>query len=360
MSVSIRAYLKGRMSFLSSNVQLAGFYTDGTQNILTTDVYANGVMQVEVWVSINYNGSTAGIKPDINNYVYSSTTIYQLSGSSKTKVNWTKSATSNPFLHDIKRGGLQSEVITSDYRVPIYLTVPKEAGGLYKWIAKLGKEQTSSSSPVQVNVTTIAVSLSDVDFSDVTTLDQSVLRSIRYTHATLPGNHLLKQWQLDGVHLMAGGGNCWIVMAHDGYSCGALFTGKDKIVVGYCNRTYRIDRGECEVKNPQSSDGLTAGETEFTTSQFDWEDPNDIASSFVQQASSNGRLAMVGVIPCSSQYYNFHLWSNSSSGHANFTYNPVAQDNFGNLIKLIMNWNDTSKGGNHNRDWIITDVQLGY
>ena len=347
------------MAFLSSNVQLAGLYTDGSQNILTTDVYANGVMQVELWVSINYNGSTVGIKSDINNYVYNSTFIYQLSGSSKTKVNWTKSATSNDYLHDIKRSVLQSQKITSDYRVPIYLTVPKEAGGLYKWIAKLGKEQTSSSSPVQVNITTIAVSLSDVELSDVNTLNQSVLRSVRYTHATLPGNHLLKQWQYDGVHLMAGGGNCWIVMVHDGYSCASLFTGGDKIVVGYCNKTYRIDRGECEVKNPQNSVGLTSSENEFTTSQYDWEGPNDIASSYVQQASSNGRLAIVGNIPCHSNY-NFHLWSNSSSGHANFTYNPVVQDNFGNLIKLIMNWNDTSKGGDHNRDWVITDVQLAY
>ena len=347
------------MGFQPSNVQLAGFYTDGSQNILTTDVYANGVMQAEVWVSINYNDSVEGIESDINSYVYDNTVIYQLSGSSKTEVNWAKSATSNEFLHDIKRGVLQPETATSDYRVPIYFTVPKEAGGQYEWIAELDDMQTSSSSPVQVNVTTIAPSVSDVELSDVTTHNQSVLRSVRYTHSTLPGNHLLKQWQYEGVHLMAGGGNCWIVMVHDGYSCASLSCGGDQVIVGCCHTTYRVDKDECEVKNPQNSIGLTANETEFTTSQYDWEDPKIIASSYVQEASTNGHLAMVGVIPCRSDN-KFHLWSNSSFGHANFTYNPVAQDNFGNWIKLIMNWNDTSKGGNHNRDWVITEVQLAY
>ena len=348
------------MGFSSSNIQLTGFYTDGSQNILTTDVYANGVMQAEVWVSINYNGSTSGIESNINSYVYNHTIIYQLSGSSKTKVNWTKSATSNSFLHDIKRGGVQSQTITSDYRVPIYLTVPKAIGGLYKWIAELDGVQTSSSSPVEVTVTTIAPSASDVEISDVTTHNQSVLRSVRYTHSTLPGNHLLRNWRYEGVHLMAGGGNCWIVMMHNGYSCASLTSGGDQVRVGYCNRTYRVDKGECEVKNPQSSVGLTASETEFTTSQFDWQDSTAIASNYIQQASTDGHLAMVGVIPCSSQYYNFHLWSNSSSGHANFTYDPVAQDNFGNKIKLVMNWNDGSKGGRHNRDWKVIEVQLAY
>ena len=294
------------MGFKSSNVQLAGFYTDGSQNILTTDVYANGVMQAEVWVSINYNGSTSGIESDINSYVYNHTVIYQLSGSSKTKVNWTKSATSNEFLHDIKRGGVQSQTTTSDYRVPIYFTVPKGIGGLYKWIAELDGVQTSSSSPVQVNVTTIAPSASDVEISDVTTLNQCVLRSVRYTHATLPGNHLLKQWQFEGVFLKWQDGNCWIVMMHDGYSCATLSYGGSRVKVGVCSKTYRVDRGECEVKNTQNFVGLTSSENEFTTSQFDWEDGTKIAVSYIQQASTDGHLPMVGIIPCREDY-NFHL-----------------------------------------------------
>ena len=348
------------MAFSSSNVQLAGFYTDGSQNILTTDVYANGVMQVEVWVSINYNGSTSGIKSDINSYIYKNTVIYQLSGSSKSKVNWTKSATSNDYLHDIKRGFVLSQTITSDYRVPIYLTVPKGAGGLYKWIAELGGVQTSSSSPVEVTVTTIAPSASDVELSDVVTVNQSVLRSVRYTHSTLPGNHLLKQWRYEGILLeKQDNGNCWIVMMHDGYSCASLTSGGDQVRVGYCSTTYRVDKGECEVKNPQNSVGLTSSENEFTTSQYDWQDAKKIATSYVQQASTDGHLPMVGIIPCREDY-NFHLWCDSTSSNADFSYNPVAQDNFGNWIKLVMNWNDGSKGGSHNRDWKVIEVQLAY
>ena len=237
--------------------------------------------------------------------------------------------------------------------------MPKGIGGLYKWIAELDGVQTSSSSPVQVNVTTIAPSASDVEISDVTTLNQCVLRSVRYTHATLPGNHLLKQWQFEGVFLKWQDGNCWIVMMHDGYSCATLSYGGSRVKVGVCSKTYRVDRGECEVKNAQNSVGLTSSENEFTTSQFDWEDGTKIAVSYIQQASTDGHLPMVGIIPCREDY-NFHLWSNSTSSNANFTYNPVAQDNFGNLIKLVMNWNDTSKGGRHNRDWKVIEVQLAY
>ena len=348
------------MAFSSSNVQLAGFYTDGSQNILTTDVYANGVMQAAVWVSINYNGSTSGIESNINNYVYNNTVIYQLSGSSKTQVNWTKSATSNEFLHDIKRGGVQPQTTTSDYRVPIYLTVPKAIGGLYKWIAELGGMQSSNSNPVEVTVTTIAPSASDVEISDVTKLNQSVLRSVRYTHSTLPGNHLLKKWRYEGVLLeKQQNGNCWIVMMHDGYSCASLTYGGSGVKVALCSKTYKVNKGECEVKNPQNSVGLYQDQNVFTTSQYDWQDPRKIAVSYIQQASSDGHLPMVGIIPCREDY-NFHLWCDSTSSNADFSYNPVAQDNFGNWIKLVMNWNDGSKGGSHNRDWKVIEVQLAY
>ena len=99
------------MSFNASNIQLANLYTDHSQQYLTTDVYANGVMQAAVWVSINYNGSTDGIESQINNYVYNNTKILNTNGNA---VTWTKSSASNGYPHDINRSSASPQDYTSD------------------------------------------------------------------------------------------------------------------------------------------------------------------------------------------------------------------------------------------------------
>ena len=132
------------MGFDPSKVVLGGFYTDGAESTLKTDVYSNGEMQAEVWVSINYLDSIEGIESDVNEYVYNNTTVYELVGSDKEEVTWEKSAESNEYLHDINRSSLDSPRTRNDYRIPIYFKVPKGKGGLYKWIAELDGKETSS------------------------------------------------------------------------------------------------------------------------------------------------------------------------------------------------------------------------
>ena len=47
--------------------------------------------------------------------------------------------------NDINREGASAQDYTSDYRVPIYFTVPKGIGGVYYWYAELDGSQTSKS-----------------------------------------------------------------------------------------------------------------------------------------------------------------------------------------------------------------------
>lgn len=338
------------MGFDPSKVVLGGFYTDGAESTLKTDVYSNGEMQAEVWVSINYLDSIEGIESDVNEYVYNNTTVYELVGSDKEEVTWEKSAESNEYLHDINRSSLDSPRTRNDYRIPIYFKVPKGKGGLYKWIAELDGKETSSSTPVEVNATTIAVQPNDVEIIHIETKNQSVLRSIRYTHAQLPGNHMLKKWQYEGVALKATKhwkGNCWIVMIHNGYSCAALPYKEDEIQVALKDTNYYTNY---EIKNPENSVGLSGDEAMLKTSKYDWGDANGVSQ---ERAWNEGGLAMVGIIPCRKDN-TFHLHS-GNKGDLNFRYNPVAQDNFGNWLRFIMDWDVTKQ---HFKDWKVDHVEF--
>ena len=287
------------MGFDPSKVVLGGFYTDGAESTLKTDVYSNGEMQAEVWVSINYLDSIEGIESDVNEYVYNNTTVYELVGSDKEEVTWEKSAESNEYLHDINRSSLDSPRTRNDYRIPIYFKVPKGKGGLYKWIAELDGKETSSSTPVEVNATTIAAQPNDVEISNIVYEQQAVLRRVRYTHANLPSNHLLKQWQYEGIWLKATDnwdGNSWIVMMHNGYSCAALPYKEDQIQVARKDTRFWTKGSHYQIKNPENSDGLTGNENQFTTSEYDWEDGNWFTKDDINKAWSDGGLAIVVVL----------------------------------------------------------------
>ena len=222
------------------------------------------------------------------------------------------------------------------------------------------RRRVPCSTPVEVNATTIAAQPNDVEISDIVYEQQAVLRRVRYTHANLPSNHLLKQWQYEGIWLKATDkweGNSWIVMMHNEYSCAALPYKEDQIQVAKKDTRFWTKGSHYQIKNPENSDGLTGNENQFTTSEYDWEDGNSFTKDEINKAWSDGGLAIVGIIPCS-ENNKFHLYEGSDSNEVNFTYNPVAQDNFGNWIKFVMGWDDSSKGGHHNRDWRINEVQL--
>ena len=57
---------------------LANIYADAFDKRQTTEVYANGVMQVSIFVSVNYNGNASGIEDEIKDYVRDKAVIYRL------------------------------------------------------------------------------------------------------------------------------------------------------------------------------------------------------------------------------------------------------------------------------------------
>ena len=115
---------------------LANIYADSFDNRQTTEVYANGVMQVSIFVSVNYNGNADGIEDEIKDYVRDNVVILRLKDNGgKEEVDWDYSDTSNGFPHDIEYHG--GGGTASDIRTPLYFTVPPgsevSTGGLLKW-----------------------------------------------------------------------------------------------------------------------------------------------------------------------------------------------------------------------------------
>ena len=131
-------------------VFLANIYADAFDNRQTTEVYANGVMQVSIFVSVNYNGNSDGIEDEIKDYVRDNVVILRLKDNGdKEKVDWDYSDTSNGFPHDIEYHG--DGGTASDIRTTLYFTVPPGSEGKYRWIAKMGEQETSTNTPVTIN-----------------------------------------------------------------------------------------------------------------------------------------------------------------------------------------------------------------
>ena len=337
------------MSFNASNIQLANLYTDHSQQYLTTDVYANGVMQAAVWVSINYNGSTSGIESQINNYVYKNTKILNTNGNA---VTWTKSSASNGYPHDINRSSASAQDYTSDYRVPIYFTVPKGIGGAYYWYAKLDEGTTSKSAPVTVNVKTIAPTAGDITIVDICYYNQCILRTFRYTHQNIPNNHFLVKWQYQGIKFDTVSNyetTTYVAMMRDRFACAALLMkSKSFAHVALKNKNYN---NKFTVAKPENATGnLQSDITIISTSPFDWQDPGNITQDDITKAWSNGGLPVVCIAPSS---HNFQLYGYSRN--LDFFYDLIAQDNFGNWLKFVMDW-DLNK--EYHKYWKVTEVQV--
>ena len=341
------------MSFDPSKVSLSYLYTDGTENITTTDVYANGYMQAVVYISINYSDSVDGIEGQIRDYVYKNTKIMDTDG---INVNWTKSDTSNKFLHDINRSSLSTvKAITSDFRVPVYFTVPVNAGGQYKWIAELNEKKTGT--PVTVTVTTIAVYADDMEIVDIGLPpgNESQLRSMRYVHGRLPGNHLLLKWKYQGFRFDSTGGNSWLVMMRDRIACGAILELYDDTAIHVAKKNYTYHSKDYQQVDLAAA-GITHGAYDvLITSKWDWEDPGAIPLDDIKQAWQNGGLAMVRI--GQPNHDGLHLSSPDFNSNLDYHFDLIVQDNFGNFLKVVVDWD---YGGHYHKVWKVESVQNYY
>ena len=66
-------------AFNPALILLVNIYADQFGDRVDTRVYANGAMQVSVFISVNYNGDTDdGVLEQIKGYVQKNVTIYSL------------------------------------------------------------------------------------------------------------------------------------------------------------------------------------------------------------------------------------------------------------------------------------------
>uniref|UniRef100_A0A1X7U3P3 Uncharacterized protein n=1 Tax=Amphimedon queenslandica TaxID=400682 RepID=A0A1X7U3P3_AMPQE len=206
---------------------LVNIYCDMYQTWQEAKVYNNGVMQVSVFVSVNYNGE--GVSEDeIIEYVQNNVDIYSLNFGEN--VQWAKSTTDNGFPHDIDHVANKKESVSpngfSDIRVPLYFTVPGGgAEGEHRWIAKLNGKQTSTNTPLTVTVETFKVDKNKFEIVDRVKFGCIVLRVLKYTDNAFPSNvqKLVKCFDYQGIKFSGTGGNVWIsLMAKKGKKLGGF------------------------------------------------------------------------------------------------------------------------------------------
>ena len=200
--------------FNSTLVMLANIYADGFTNRQTTKVYANGVMQVSIFVSVNYKGNSSGLEDNIKKYVQDNVEIYSLTDNGNMeKVDWDKSTSSNGFPHDLDYGSRGRS--SSDKRAPLYFTVPPDSEGKHRWIAKLGEQETSVNTPVTIDVQEFQP-LADGSQFEVAkrvmgTDDNTTLCALRYKAGIFPdAQKLVKVYKYRGIKFTKTGGNSWL------------------------------------------------------------------------------------------------------------------------------------------------------
>ena len=217
-------------AFVAAYIGLANIYTDKFENWNTAKVYSNGVMQVSIFLSVNYKEDATGIEDQIIKYVQENAVIYSLN--SEANVTWKKSTKSNGFYHDIDHAGTEgNDTKTSDIRVPLYFTVPPYSEGEHRWIAKLGEEETSQ--PVTITIKRHVVEASNLQIAEKDYYDGVTLRVLRYKPGIYPDMHRLRKLRIyKGLKFWATGGTAWVSMfkQRNGHKVGAFLEYKNLTV----------------------------------------------------------------------------------------------------------------------------------
>ena len=312
-------------------VFLANIYVDGFSNRQTTEVYANDVMQVSIFVSVNYNGNSDGIEDKIKDYVQDNVVIYRLKNNGdKEEVDWDYSDASNGFPHDIEYSDRGETA--SDIRTPFYFTVPVGSVGKHSWIAKMEEQETSIQTPVTINARKFETLTdgSQFEFLKLVHRASNTLSVLRYKPGVFPETQrVMKSYDHKGIRFTKTGGNCWVSRFYTTTLLSAIFLDykDDHINVAKDGVLYQI------------------GEYETTKSSLEWpiyakkgcEKPSTFTSSEIEKAWAQG---FVIVQSASLDLYN-ELWPGAPPiFHVNpFTYPTYKfQDNFGNIIEIEFDW----------------------
>ena len=313
---------------------LANIYADAFDSRQTTEVYANGVMQVSIFVSVNYNGNASGIEDEIKDYVRDKVVILRLRDGDKEEVDWDYSDTSNGFPHDIEYHG--GGGTASDIRTPFYFTVPPGSVGKYRWIAKMGELETNPNTPVTINARRFQplADGSQFEIAKRVIRDWDNLSVIRCKDGAFPVTQKLKKvYKYTGIKFTSTDGNSWL--------------SKYKIVRNLVFVEYKDNY----INLAKDSKIYEAGEYESTVTppgdallytSLNFELPSDYTSSELEGAWVEG----VVIVQC----LHLLLYYMKDSGldileeFGSDTYE--LQDNFGNIVEIEIDWAGTGSG-----DW---------
>ena len=309
---------------------LANIYADGFSNRQTTEVYANAVMQVSVFVSVNYNGNSDGIEDKIRDYVRDNVVIYEMrNNGDKEEVDWVYSETSNGFPHDIEYNDRGES--TSDIRTPFYFTVPLGSVGIHRWIAKMGEQETSVNTPLTINARRfqLLVDGSQIEIVKRVYRNSNSLCVLRYKPGVFPETQMLmKVYKNKGIKFTKTGGNSWLSKYDFPPYFSAIFVEYKDNYIHLAKDFETYNHGEYESDMifvlPLCTMGIFESASSFTKSEIEETWAEGVA--FVQSS-------VLMLFYCIT-------WAPVAPVHAIQYQTYEFQDNFGNIIEVKFDWGD--------------------
>ena len=322
---------------------LANIYADAFDNRQTTEVYANGVMQVSIFVSVNYNGNADGIEDEIKDYVRDNVVILRLKDNGdKEEVDWDYSDTSNGFPHDLEYHG--DGGTASDIRTPFYFTVPPDSVGNYRWIAKMGEQETNPNTPVTINARRFQTLTdgSQFEFIEIVTRNDNNLCVLRYKPGVFPDTHRLTKYENKGIKFTETGGNSWLGKYGMSPSMCAIFPEYRDNYINLAKPAvvYKVGEYETDLRlnNPLYPWYWLDGLSSFTSSEIEegW-----IKGVVIVQ--SQHLILMEEIEGIMFLFFPFN--------YPNYKF----QDNFGNIIEIEFDWDEIGSS-----DWKVTRAIVRY
>ena len=321
-------------------IVLANIYADAFSSRQTTEVYANGVMQVSIFVSVNYNGNASGIEDKIKDYVRDNVVILRLrDNGDKEEVDWDYSDTSNGFPHDIEYndgGGT-----ASDIRTPFYFTVPPGSAGKYRWIAKMGEQETNPNTPVTINARRFQplADGSQFEIANRVQNNQNTLSVIRYKAGVFPDSQkLTKAYKYTGIKFTSTGGNTWLSKYNRVPNIAFVEYKDNYINLAKDYETYEV--GEYESTFTPEEDTL------HTFVYF------ELASNFTSSEIEEAWIEGVVIVQCVNIIL-YYIKDGVSEFYPPFSPDAFElQDNFGNIVAIEIDWAFDTGDGEWD-DWIV-------
>uniref|UniRef100_A0A1X7UK57 Uncharacterized protein n=1 Tax=Amphimedon queenslandica TaxID=400682 RepID=A0A1X7UK57_AMPQE len=333
---------------------LVNIYADQFSDRQETSVYNNGVMQVSVFVSVNYNGEAS--EDDIIAYVQDNVDIYSLNYGEN--VQWQRSTTDNGFHHDIEHAANKNAPMPpkmiSDIRAPLYFTVPfGTAEGEHRWIVKLDGKQTSDSTPLTVNVNLFSVSEDDFEISEIASLSGIVLRALKYKKGVFPDTQkLVKSIEYKGLKFTGTSANSWVSMAMSskGHKLGVFIEYRETSSINIATEYHFYDRNKVVKKNLDSYECIYR----IVPICDSLDNTANIDSTDIEDAWNEG-IAMVMIHDSSTSIACEAFESSNMFLDHNFETNDFEfEDNFGGRVEVKLNWDAGDWWGT----WKVTDAKV--